>query len=734
MTTIIEELEELTTRMDGLYVYFRDLFSSINHGFDDPVKRSLSASDNEKLDDLFRMETLSPKHRCLNTPNKVIDNSRVLKSKISNHRIVFYESRLHTYEFAKSTISAPLLAENIRQSDISFNVSTYAQGLQVSLIYVDGILKQAITIGDGRTGIDITETIYCLRSVPVILDPEQGRSSFVGEVAFRGVLSLRQSNIPGFFDDLDVPEHISRGFFSLADAVLYLLRTKTFLDIFNAGLIFVCYEHHSWYGLSVSEHDSASSRPNKKRFPASCYLWPRAGQSDLYECYSALGFTAPINYSFSFLEVDHAIRDSDPANAYINCYPVDSYILRHDVYNHLHKKSSLPFRDEQFIHFSTQDSLVTIDANTLEVLAFKNGMFVYTMRGAKENYKSYSGHMSAGMCKVFVSNADKLSRTKYFSGHDQFYVRIADGFAPHDLHYAISRSSNPFAESQGIYSVSEFSSSNAALDLGPRDYCPSCGSDIIPSHTYEGGDLCSKLDKCPGAITSALRSFASCSWGNVQCLTPQLIHTLIHKHGVASVVDLYELSSLDIGLAAEGHCSVELLLSQMEDAKAVSPFQIINLVLSKPITLESFYHIFFSVSYCTSMSIVNILREESPAEFMLNDLASLIDRYSNVGFTWQEGYDLYSSSFISPIGKRTRLDGKSIFITGNFTKDRLNYVVSESLRAGLVLVQNYTADCEYYVYSSSCPSASLASARSNSRSKVMDYLGFRLFISIHDSI
>ncbi|VTR52793.1 NAD-dependent DNA ligase LigA [Actinobacillus pleuropneumoniae] len=57
-------------------------------------------------------------------------------------------------------------------------------GLAVSILYVDGVLSQAATRGDGSTGEDITSNIRTIRNIPLKLnmDNPPARLEVRGEV------------------------------------------------------------------------------------------------------------------------------------------------------------------------------------------------------------------------------------------------------------------------------------------------------------------------------------------------------------------------------------------------------------------------------------------------------------------------------------------------------------------------------------------------------------------------
>jgi DNA ligase (NAD+) len=73
---------------------------------------------------------------------------------------------------------------------INYNVEPKIDGLSISLIYMDGVLKQAITRGNGEFGEDVTHNVRTIKSVPLRIDTKISKLEVRGEV----FLSFKEFN------------------------------------------------------------------------------------------------------------------------------------------------------------------------------------------------------------------------------------------------------------------------------------------------------------------------------------------------------------------------------------------------------------------------------------------------------------------------------------------------------------------------------------------------------------
>jgi len=95
-------------------------------------------------------------------------------------------------------------------------VSPKLDGSAVSLLYVNGVLTQALSRGDGKSGIDITEKFLKWDSIPKNLDVSQKIFQVTGEVVAPKSVPNSRNYAAGSLNLKDVSEFLSRDLFFIA--------------------------------------------------------------------------------------------------------------------------------------------------------------------------------------------------------------------------------------------------------------------------------------------------------------------------------------------------------------------------------------------------------------------------------------------------------------------------------------------------------------------------------------
>jgi DNA ligase (NAD+) len=74
------------------------------------------------------------------------------------------------------------IKKEIGTLSISYNVEPKIDGLSISLIYINGVLKQALTRGDGEFGEDVTNNVRTIKTVPLRINTDITRLEIRGEI------------------------------------------------------------------------------------------------------------------------------------------------------------------------------------------------------------------------------------------------------------------------------------------------------------------------------------------------------------------------------------------------------------------------------------------------------------------------------------------------------------------------------------------------------------------------
>jgi DNA ligase (NAD+) len=74
------------------------------------------------------------------------------------------------------------IKKEAKVDNVSYNVEPKIDGLSISLIYIDGILKNALTRGDGEYGEDVSDNVRTIKSIPLKINTKVHKLEIRGEV------------------------------------------------------------------------------------------------------------------------------------------------------------------------------------------------------------------------------------------------------------------------------------------------------------------------------------------------------------------------------------------------------------------------------------------------------------------------------------------------------------------------------------------------------------------------
>ncbi|MEE1674123.1 NAD-dependent DNA ligase LigA [Agarivorans aestuarii] len=154
-----QQIEQLRTQLEQYnYQYYVLDEPSVPDAEYDRLFRELQRLENQHPE-LLRSD--SPTQRVSGTPLSAFDQIQHEMPMLSLDN-VFSEEEL-------SAFNKRLQERLVTADEISYCVEPKLDGLAVSILYVDGVLQQAATRGDGSTGENVTENVKTIRSIPLRL-------------------------------------------------------------------------------------------------------------------------------------------------------------------------------------------------------------------------------------------------------------------------------------------------------------------------------------------------------------------------------------------------------------------------------------------------------------------------------------------------------------------------------------------------------------------------------------
>ncbi len=119
-------------------------------------------------------------------------------------------------------------------TNLLYSVEPKLDGLTVVLRYRNGLLTQALTRGDGKTGIDVTPAVLASGAVPATLNNSPAQIDVRGEMLLplSAFEALNRRRIDAGEDPLKSPRNAASGTLMLTD----------FAEIVRRGLTFQCFE------------------------------------------------------------------------------------------------------------------------------------------------------------------------------------------------------------------------------------------------------------------------------------------------------------------------------------------------------------------------------------------------------------------------------------------------------------------------------------------------------------
>ena len=156
MLKYIEELRNKLHHHNYLY-YIKDAPEISDLEFD------------QTLSELVSLENKYPQYFDANSPSQRVGSSLSNSFKTFNHKYRMY-SLENSYSREDLVKWNERIEKNLGKNNLSFSCELKLDGVSISLSYEKGLLKKALTRGDGIQGDDVTENIKTINSIPLKLN------------------------------------------------------------------------------------------------------------------------------------------------------------------------------------------------------------------------------------------------------------------------------------------------------------------------------------------------------------------------------------------------------------------------------------------------------------------------------------------------------------------------------------------------------------------------------------
>ncbi|MCW5197374.1 NAD-dependent DNA ligase LigA [Buchnera aphidicola] len=186
------------------------------------------------LNKLKNLEKKINYKKFINSPTYLIGSSIFKKSKFINHLTpmlslenIFNKKKF--LNFYKKMLSFS------NKKKIRFCCEFKFDGVAVNLIYINGVLKQASTRGDGKKGEDVTKNVFFIKSIPLVLHGK----NFPKIMEIRGELFILKKDFLSLNKQNNIINHSK--FSNARNLASGLLRRKNLEFELKKKLLFICH-------------------------------------------------------------------------------------------------------------------------------------------------------------------------------------------------------------------------------------------------------------------------------------------------------------------------------------------------------------------------------------------------------------------------------------------------------------------------------------------------------------
>ncbi|MFA5783236.1 MAG: NAD-dependent DNA ligase LigA, partial [Bacteroidales bacterium] len=632
-----KRIEELTREINEHNYYYYVLSNPLISDFD----------FDKLLEELIKLENDFPEYRDVNSPSQRVGGEITKEFKQIRHKYPMLSlSNTYSYDDVREFDERVRKAIPHKRDDFEYVCELKYDGLSIGLTYVNGILKHAVTRGDGEHGDDVTANVRTIKSIPLTLHG----TDFPDEFEIRGEIIMPRKSFQRLNSERE--EIGEAPFANPRNAASGSLKMQDPKEVSKRGLDCFLY-YLPGENLPFNTHFENLKNAGNWGFKISDYM---------KKC-------------FNIEDVLDYIRELDRKRKKLD-FDVDGVVIK---VNSLHQQEMLGFTAKSprwAIAYKYKAERVSTKLLSVD--------FQVGRTGAVTPVANLEPVQLAGTIvkRATLHNADQIEKLGLHYG-DYVFVEKGGEIIPKIIGADEVKRNLPEAKKYQYISN-----------------CPECNTVLIRKEG-EAIHYCPNESGCPPQIKGKLEHFISRKAMNIESLGEGKIEILYDKNLVRSIADLYELTFEKLlGLEKEYFLedqnktrivkfrekTVANILKGIEDSKK-APFErvlfaigirYVGETVAKKLAL--YYRNIDALMDAGFDDLLNVeeignkIAESIIAFFSNVQNRELILRLKNYGIRFKIDEAAYS-----PVSNK--LKGNSFVVSGVFTKysrDRIKKIIEEN--------------------------------------------------------
>lgn len=414
-------------------------------------------------------------------------------------------------------------------------------GLSLSLTYVDGLLYQAVTRGDGEIGEDVTLNALQVQGIPKRLTGADG----TGVVTVRGEVVVHKDDFAALNEEL-----ADQGLKTYANERNYAAGSMRQKDPKVTGT-----RHLRFYAYSLALDPEHAHLSNIDSYSHDCLSSPLLKQFQYVQQTSLLGPELQPAHWEALVEGYEALRQTLP-------YVIDGLVFKVDSYK---ARVELGFRSREprwatAYKFPADEDMTVVEG--VDVQVGRTGVMTPVARLAPVK-----------LCGVTVTNATLHN----FDEIERFDLRIGDTVL-------VKRAGDVIPKIMGVVQGQP----RGEVKVVAPTFCPSCDSVLVRKALVKRNKtgvvvktgvslVCDAGLDCPAQFHQALVHFVSRGAMDIDGLGPEILQQLVDRELVQRLNGVFSLTKEDL-----------LTLDGFAEGQAQRIYDAIQ--AAKPVTLRRFIY------------------------------------------------------------------------------------------------------------------------------------------------